>query len=106
MYHDIGELDNALEKHQQSLEMELVIHGHRKPHPDIASSLNHLGIVYEAIGEIENALEMSQQGLEMHRAIHGSDKPHPDTANALQCIGSVYQKQKTELRRRLSRAEY
>ena len=36
----------ALENHEETLKMGQAILGHGNPHPEIASSLNNIGLVY------------------------------------------------------------
>ncbi len=64
-----GNLNRTAAQLAQSLEMQQGFHGHRKPHPDIASSFSNLGLVHQEIGELYKALEMHEQTLEMLRAI-------------------------------------
>ncbi len=86
-----GKLDYAISIIEQSLGMYLNIHGHGKPHPDIARSLNNLGRAYELLGRLVKALEKHEQSLEMRLAIHGNEKPHPDVATSLNNLGNVYE---------------
>ncbi len=65
---------------EKSSKMRLVIHGHDKPHPAIATTLSNLRNVYGRPGKLVNALEKHEQSLEMYRAVHGHKKPHPDIA--------------------------
>ncbi len=48
-----------------SVERRPAIHGHNKPHSDIAASLDNLGIVYERMGKLDKALERHEESLEM-----------------------------------------
>ncbi len=67
VYLQLDELEEALEKHEQSLKMIL------KPHPDM---LRSLGDIYMWRGKLDKALENHRQSLEKFLAIHGQDKPH------------------------------
>ncbi len=58
-----------------------------KPHPDIASSLDSLGIVYDAMGKPEKSLEHYEQSLHKNQS-------HFDVAMSLGSVGFVYYKQK------------
>ncbi len=73
-------LNSAASKLAQSLEMYETIHGHGKPHIDIALALNNLGLVYFLMGKLDKVLEKHQQSLEMRQAIHGHGNLHPDIA--------------------------
>ncbi len=85
-----GKLNRAASQLELSFKMKRAIHGPKKPHPDIASSLNNLGNVYHCMGELKKALEKHEQRVEMERAIHGPNKPHPDIAMSLNNLGLVY----------------
>ncbi len=87
---EAGNLIDAASKLEKGLAMKRAVHGHKKPHPDIATSLNNLGLVYEQMGELEKALEKHEESLAMERAIHGHKKPHPDIATSLNNLGLVY----------------
>ncbi len=84
----IGKTGKSLEKYEQSFEMRRAIY-QEKLHPDIATSLNNLGGVYEAMGKLEKSLEMHEQSFEMYRAIH-KGRLHPDIAMSLNNLGTVY----------------
>ncbi len=85
-----GDLNDAASKHEESLELYRAIHGHEKPHPDIATSLGNLGRVYKRQGKLNKALEMHEQSFEMKLAIHGHGKPHLTIATSLDNLGRVY----------------
>ena len=57
-----------------------------KLHPDIAASLNNIGMVYKNIGNTEKALDFYNQSLDMRRKVY-SNEPHPDIADSLNNIG-------------------
>lgn len=63
-----------------------------KPHLDIASSLNNIGLIYSDQGNLEQALEFYNQSLEIKKTIQG-DKPHKNIAVTLNNIGVIYKKQ-------------
>ncbi len=92
-----GKLISATSKLEKSIAMRQAIHGHNKPHPEIAGSLNNLGLVHHRIGELEKALEKHEESLAMRRAIHGLNKPHLYTAMSLWSIGFVYHMQKNQI---------
>ncbi len=84
-----GELNEAVCKAHQSLEMRRAIYGQNKLHHDITASLGGLAIAYHAAGKLEKALQKQEQSLEMYRAIHGLNKQHPDMAFLLRNIGNA-----------------
>ena len=85
VYSEMGLLDKALERLEESLEMYEMVHG-REPHLDIATTLNSLGIVYSKMGKPDKTLELCERSLEMHRAVHGHVKPHLDIAGSLRNV--------------------
>ncbi len=88
---ETGNLNRAASELEQSLAMERATHGRKRPHHNIAGSLNNLGNVYKSMGELEKALEKHEESLEMRRVIHGHEKPHPDIATSLNNLGNVYE---------------
>ncbi len=46
VYRAMGELDKALEKHEQSLDMYRAVHGHNRLHHDLAISLCNIGFIH------------------------------------------------------------
>ena len=74
--------------------MRLAIQGPNKPHPNIAMSLENLGLLYEAMSNLDKALENHEKGLQMNLAILGPNTQHSDIAVPLSHIGIVCHKQK------------
>ena len=61
----LGKLDEALELHLQSLEVE-----RRLGRPEgIAISLNHAGRIYNRLGQYEEALQSSEAALAINRSL-------------------------------------
>ena len=59
-------------------------------HPNVAWSLNNVGVAYEKLGKYELALEYVQGALQMYRTQFKGD--HPDVAWSLNCLGVAYEK--------------
>ncbi|NGX62010.1 MAG: Photosystem I assembly protein Ycf3 [Chlamydiae bacterium] len=59
------------------------------PHPDIASSLNNLGLVWHEKGNFTKALQFHEKALAMKKQLHG-ETPNPHTANSLNNLGEVW----------------
>ena len=57
-------------------------------HPDVANSLNNIGVAYNAKGEHDKAIEYHEKALAIQRAVLG--ERHPDVATSLNNIGSAY----------------
>ena len=85
------ELNSAVSKLEGSPEMGQAVHGHDKPHDDIAKALSNLGLVYYGMGKLDRAVEKCEQSLNMYQAIHGHE-PHDDIALSLNNLGLVYRK--------------
>ncbi len=84
-----GKLNDAASKHEQSLEIVLLIHGHDKPHPVIVASLRNLGCVHEEQGKLEKALEKYENCLEMELEIYGFNETRPAIATSLNNLRNV-----------------
>ena len=82
----IGDYDKALEYYFKALEIrEKVLD---KEHPDIATSYNNIGSVYDDKGDYDKALEYYFKALEIREKVLG--KEHPDIATLYNNIGFVY----------------
>ena len=51
-----------------------------RPSPDVATSFDNIGLVYQEKGDIENALVQHQKAQEIRTRVLGSD--HPDVCNS------------------------
>ena len=78
----------ALKAYQGAMEMYKSIH-HGKDHPDVASTLMGMGLVYRNQGAYEKALAYYEDSLKMYKAIH-QGKDHPEVADTVENIGLVY----------------
>ncbi len=86
-----GKLDYGISIIEESLEMYITIHGHDKPHPDIARSLNNFGSVFELLARLVKALEKHEQSFKVRHLIHKNEKPCPDVATSLNNLRKVYE---------------
>ncbi|WP_149988949.1 tetratricopeptide repeat protein, partial [Microcystis aeruginosa] len=57
-------------------------------HPDYATSLNNLAVLYKSMGQYEQALPLHQQALEIRGKSLGTD--HPDYATSLNNLAVLY----------------
>ena len=73
---------------EQALAMRQTLYGD-VPHPDMANSLDSVGISYQDLGNTKKGLAYKEQSLEMRKAIYGN-APHPDLANSLDNVGHAY----------------
>ncbi len=85
----MGEYDEALVAHQQSLVLREATLG--PDHPDVALSLNNLGNVHTARADYEQARRTHERSLSIREAAFGPD--HPSLAASLSNVGSVLNKQ-------------
>ena len=60
-------------------------------HPDVAASLNNIGVVYKKKGDFENALVQYQKALEIRTRVFGSD--HLDVAKTRENMAIIYDQQ-------------
>ncbi len=58
-------------------------------HPDVADSLNNVGLAYDTLGEAKKGLGYQEQALEMYRAFYPGN--HPSVAASLNNVGSAYE---------------
>ena len=57
-------------------------------HPDIATSLNNLALLYDNLGAYDKALPLSQRALDIREKVLGPQ--HPDVANSLNNLAGLY----------------
>ncbi len=74
VYNSLGEYQNALDYHNRSLEMNKRIHKNVN-HPDIATSLNNIGVVYFSLREFHKALDYYERSLRMKQVFFDSTNP-------------------------------
>jgi CHAT domain-containing protein/Tfp pilus assembly protein PilF len=68
---------------------------HPDGHPDLATSINNLAVLYESMGEYAKAEPLFQEALAMRRALFPKDRfpdGHPDLAISLNNLGGLYQR--------------
>ncbi|NEO70481.1 tetratricopeptide repeat protein [Moorena sp. SIO3H5] len=104
-----GKYSEAIPLAQDALRIRQQVLG--EEHPDIATSLNDLGLLYDAMGRYEQAEPKLTQALEMRRRLLGNE--HLDVALSLNNLAGLYYsmgkyedaeplyKQALEMRRRL-----
>ncbi|WP_376794538.1 tetratricopeptide repeat protein [Thermogemmatispora sp.] len=84
--HDHGRYPEALPLLERSLSIcEQALGPH---HPDTATSLNNLALLYHALGRLHDALPLYQRSLSIHEQALGPH--HPDTASSLNDLASLY----------------
>ena len=83
---DLGKYDQAIEYYERSLEMKKQIYGD-KPHPDVAASLNNLGLVWEKKGDTEKARQYYDQAYRMFVETLGEQ--HPSTQLAKKNLNAI-----------------
>ncbi|XP_019633030.1 PREDICTED: uncharacterized protein LOC109476504 [Branchiostoma belcheri] len=87
---NIGDPKKAVSYHEQSLQMERVIHAENTAHPKIAQSLNNLGTAWRNLGDDKKAVSCHEQSLQMMRVIYGEDTAHPHIAASLNNLGNAW----------------
>ncbi|KAI8491519.1 hypothetical protein Bbelb_307190 [Branchiostoma belcheri] len=73
-----------------ALQNEVAKHGEGTEHPDIAMSLNNLGVAWSHLGDHRKAISYHDQSLRMSRSIHGEDTEHPGIAMSLHNLGNAW----------------
>lgn len=82
--HRSGEIDDAREAHETSLEIDRGLHD--GPHPDIAASLVNIGLLDEETGDFESARTRYLEALSIYE--HSVGKEHGAYGNALLNLAS------------------
>ncbi|KAI8503652.1 hypothetical protein Bbelb_186230 [Branchiostoma belcheri] len=72
--------------------MRKAIYGETTPHPDIAASLNNIGVCWSKLGDQRKAISYYEQSLKMIKAIHGENTPHPNIAASLSNIAACWKR--------------
>ncbi len=63
--------------------------GVRPEHPDTATSLNNLALLYDSQGKYEQAEPLYQRALHIREQVLGPE--HPDTAQSLNNLAALYE---------------
>ncbi|CAF1400766.1 unnamed protein product [Rotaria sordida] len=82
----MGEYSKALSSHERSLEIRKI--ALPPNHPDLATSYNGIGLVYDNMSEYSKALSSQERSLEIRKIALPSN--HPDFAQSYNNIGMVY----------------
>ncbi|KAI8512637.1 hypothetical protein Bbelb_092760 [Branchiostoma belcheri] len=86
----LGDYKQAVNYHEQALQVERSIHDENTPHPDIANTLNNLGMAWRNLGDHGKAVNYFEQSLQMMRSIHGEGTAHPAIAATLCNLGNAW----------------
>ena len=78
-YEALGALDNALKYYLKSIEISRRLYG--ELHPDIASSFNKIGPVYNSLGDSKKVLEYFLMSVNIRKRLYSEH--HPDVAQSL-----------------------
>jgi tetratricopeptide (TPR) repeat protein len=84
-----GRFRDAILKMENVLEMRRKLLGIE--HPDVATSLNNLAVLYYSQGRYSEAEPLYQQALEIRRKLLGTE--HPDVAQSLHDLAYLYSSQ-------------
>ncbi|XP_019614021.1 PREDICTED: uncharacterized protein LOC109461984 [Branchiostoma belcheri] len=89
VYDSLCEYEKMKSCAELALQDEVAKHGEGTPHPDIAASLDNLGLAWSHLGDHRKAISYHEQALQMMRSIHGEDTEHPDIADSLSKLGTA-----------------
>ena len=81
--------DKAKPLFERALAIHEKVHGPN--HPDVATSLNNLAMLYEAKGEYDQAKPLYERSLAIYEKVHG--KEHPLVATSLNNLAGLYYSQ-------------
>ncbi|MEL7036262.1 MAG: tetratricopeptide repeat-containing protein, partial [Cyanobacteria bacterium J06592_8] len=84
-----GKYNEAITIAERVLEMIKKLLG--PEHPDVATSLNNLALLYSSQGRYEEAEPLYQQALEMYKKLLGPE--HPNVALSLNNLAELYSSQ-------------
>ena len=69
----MGDYEKALPLYQRALEIREKVLGPQ--HPDVATTLNNLAVLYRQMGDYEKALPLYQRALDIREKVLGSATP-------------------------------
>ena len=94
LYTEVGEPGRAIPFHREALEMRQRLFGVDRPHPDVASSLRHLGNSLRASGEFDAAGDLLDRAVDMKRMLGSEESSdsaaHPFLAESLRDRGTLH----------------
>lgn len=76
-----------MEYYNKALEINLKQFG--EIHPDVATSYNNIGNIYDSEGKAQKALEYYNKSLNLKVKMFGKD--HPSISTSLNNIGNIYE---------------
>ncbi|NGX31725.1 MAG: hypothetical protein K940chlam8_01101, partial [Chlamydiae bacterium] len=85
----LGDAKKGLEYEEKALKMRQALYLD-KDHPDVADSLNSVGVAYHTLGDAKKGLEYCEKALNMAKIIYGEDSEQI----------KIYQKNVENLRKR------
>ncbi|XP_078573654.1 uncharacterized protein LOC144860372 [Branchiostoma floridae x Branchiostoma japonicum] len=88
-YQGMGDYRNGISYHEQVLQMERSVRGKSAAHPNIASSLGHMGSACSNLGDYKKAISYYEQALQIDRSICGQITEHPGIAASLNNLGTA-----------------
>ena len=81
-----GKYQEAIPLAEKAVEIAKRVYG--PEHPDTATSLNNLAVLYRDMGEYAKAEPLYQEALRIRQKVLGSE--HPDTAISLNNLAGLY----------------
>jgi len=84
----LAHLAEARDAAEQALAIRRALYG-EADHPNVAASLNNLGMVVHIMGELRDARAFYEQALAIRRRLYGGEADHPDVAASLNNLGMV-----------------
>ena len=93
----IYDFQKSLRYHQRALGIYKILYNDN--HPNIATALNNIGVIYQKKGELKDSFVYLQQALKMRQKIYQGN--HADIATSLNDIG-IYYKEKRDLENALT----
>ncbi|XP_019643818.1 PREDICTED: uncharacterized protein LOC109484909 [Branchiostoma belcheri] len=88
-----GRKKEAMKHYQEALKMCEDVYGRGKDHPNVATLLSNLGLLWSELFQYDKALDFLERSLEMKQRLFG-DMAHPTVATTSEIIAGVWLKRR------------
>eukprot|EP00058_Branchiostoma_floridae_P014878 XP_002600366.1 hypothetical protein BRAFLDRAFT_66599 [Branchiostoma floridae] len=88
MYHALGCYRQALDYYEKTFEMCKRVYGTN--HPNVATSLHNIGLVWVDKGDYQKAISYFEQALQIRNTLYGHTSAHSDIAASFLALGTAW----------------
>ncbi|XP_035661749.1 uncharacterized protein LOC118406002 [Branchiostoma floridae] len=85
-----ADITAGISHNEETLRLNRSIYGDHAVHPDIAASLNNVGLSWSELGDHKKAISYLEQSLTMKKTMYGENTAHPDIAASLNNLGNYW----------------